>query len=367
MRRLGKIVSRLNKMRTLVDAANANDCGRLEVLSGFGTNPGELDCRVYVPSTVPRALVVVLHGCTQSASVYDRGSGWSKLAERHGFAVLYPQQRRSNNPNLCFNWYVPDDARRGCGEALSISQMVEHLARQWGLNRSSIFVTGLSAGGAMTAVMLACYPELFGSGAIIAGLPFATADTLPAALERMRGQGFPRRQELAVRAEAAASLQLSPPTVSVWHGTHDPIVDPSNSTAIANQWRDLHGVGGAEGRIDSLTGGHRREVWSDTLGRPLVERYDIRGMGHGIPLDTRDSAACGSAGPHMLEANICSTRQIASSWGLIADKARLQPSPALVHADAKPAGAQGSLVPLPPAGGVQAVIEDALRTAGLMR
>ena len=85
-------------------AADWNDDGRLKSLSGFGRNPGDLDARIYVPNNAPRALVVVLHGCTQSASVYDKGSGWSKLAEQHGFAVLFPQQRRANNPNLCFNW-----------------------------------------------------------------------------------------------------------------------------------------------------------------------------------------------------------------------------------------------------------------------
>ena len=366
MRGMGKIVSRLTAMRRLQDAANANDDGRLEVLTGFGTNPGALDCRIYVPTADPKALVVVLHGCTQSASVLDRGSGWSKLAERHGFAVLFPQQRRANNPNLCFNWYVPSDARRGRGEAMSISQMVQHMAGRYGLDRSRTFVTGLSAGGAMTGVMLACYPELFGAGAIIAGLPFATADTLPDALERMRGQKFPPRQELAARAKAAARFEGSLPTLSVWHGTNDTTVDPANATAIVNQWRDLHGLSGTEGRVDAVAG-HRREVWYDAQARPLVERYDIRGMAHGIPLDTRDNEACGSPGPHMLEANICSTRHIAGKWGLIPDSADLRPSHAVGQAGAKPRAAEPLPLPTFKASAVGAVIEDALRSAGLMR
>lgn len=366
MRGLGKTVSYLNKTRAFSEAANTKEDGLLKTLVKFGTNPGELDCRIFLPSGTPRAVVVVLHGCTQSAGLYDRGSGWSKLAERHGFAVIYPQQRRSNNPNLCFNWYEPNDAQRGRGEAKSISQMVEHVAGLYGLDRSSIFVTGLSAGGAMTAVMLACYPELFEAGAIIAGLPYATADTLPAALERMRGQGFPRRQELAARARAASLSEHSPPTVSVWHGTHDTIVDPANSTAIADQWRDLHGIGSAAGRVD-LVSGHRREVWSDTQGRVLVERYDIKGMGHGTPLDTSDSEACGRAGPHMLEANICSTRQIASSWGLLAHQADFRPSQAAAQVYTDPSGVKVSPLVRPSVKAVQTVIEEALRTAGLMR
>lgn len=367
MRSLGKIVSRLAAARRSMEAANANSDGRLDALIGFGTNPGDLDARIYLPIDAPSGLVVVLHGCTQSASVYDQGSGWSQLAEQHGFALLFPQQRRANNPNLCFNWYLPSDARRGRGEAASISQMIEHMAAQYRLDRSRIFITGLSAGGAMTSVMLACYPELFAGGAVIAGLPFASANTLPEALERMRGQGYPDRGQLSARAKAAAGHQDDLPTLSVWHGTHDTVVDPSNATAIVDQWRDLHGVGNIQGRVETLAG-HRREIWSDKQGRAVIEKYDIRGMGHGIPLSTRDNQACGIVGPHMLEAGICSTRQIAHSWGLVAEGVdRRLPS----HAPVNPGVARTTSWPItPPAPvptGVGTVIEDALRAAGLMR
>jgi len=367
MRGLGNTVSRLAALRRTMHAANANDDGRLEALTGFGTNPGQLDARIFVPTERPTGLVVVLHGCTQGANVYDRGSGWSQLADRHGFALLYPQQRRSNNSNLCFNWYLPSDARRGRGEALSISQMVQHMATQYRLDRSHIFITGLSAGGAMTAVMLACYPELFAGGAIIAGLPFATANTLPEALERMRGQGFPARRELSARAKAAADHEGRPPTLSVWHGTQDAIVDRSNATVIVDQWRDLHGLGEVVGSVESVAG-HRRETWSDARGRPVVERYDIGGMGHGTPLDTRNDRACGKAGPHMLEANICSTRLIANSWGLVAEGIDRRESPRAqrnASASSTPPRPMSSSPQRP--SGVGAVIEDALRAAGLMR
>lgn len=367
MRNLGNIVSRLTAVRRKMQAANANDDGRLHALNGFGSNPGDLDARIYLPNNPPSALVVVLHGCTQSASVYDKGSGWSKLAERHGFAVLFPQQRRANNPNLCFNWYLPSDARRGRGEAASISQMVEHLAARYQLDRSRIFITGLSAGGAMTSVLLACYPELFAGGAIIAGLPFASANTLSEALERMRGQGSPSRRELAARARTAADHQVGPPRLSVWHGTSDTIVDPANAAAIVNQWRDLHGVGDVNGRVE-VVNGHCREIWSDAQGRALIERYDIRGMGHGTPVDTRDDQACGTAGPHFLEASICSTKNIANSWGLILEGMHRR-GPAQVAADVGAIQLPTRPNALSPAeqSGVGAIIEDALRAAGLMR
>ena len=164
--------------------------GRLAPLTGFGTNPGALDGWFYAPeATADMALVVVLHGCTQNAAGYDLGSGWSDLAERYGFAVLFPEQRRANNSNLCFNWFAAEDNRRDTGEALSIRQMIGVLVARQLIDQERIFVTGLSAGGAMTAVMLATYPELFAGGSIIAGLPYGVAASVPQAMERMRGAG----------------------------------------------------------------------------------------------------------------------------------------------------------------------------------
>ena len=101
----------------------------------------------------------MLHGCTQTAADYDQGSGWSQLADRHGFVLLYPEQNRANNANLCFNWFEPGDIARGKGEALSIRQMIGAVAVAHGMDRDRVFVTGLSAGGAMASVMLATYPE----------------------------------------------------------------------------------------------------------------------------------------------------------------------------------------------------------------
>lgn len=145
-------------------------------LKNFGSNPGTLACWLYLPSILaPKTpLVVVLHGCTQNAATYDHGSGWSKLAEEKGFAVLFPEQQRANNANLCFNWFEPDDIRRDAGEALSIRQMIRHVVESHGMDPGKIFVTGLSAGGAMANVMPVTYPELFAGGAIIGGLPYGS-------------------------------------------------------------------------------------------------------------------------------------------------------------------------------------------------
>ena len=153
----------------------------------------------------------------------------------------------------------------------------------------------------------------------------------------------------------------------MWHGTNDTIVDPSNATAIVDQWRDLHGVGDIDGKVETVAG-HRREIWSDGLGRAVIEKYDVRGMGHGIPLGTRDNQACGTVGPHMLEAGICSTRQIAHSWGLVAEGVpRRVPAQDVVKLGAARAPSPPVTPPPPGQSDVGTVIEDALRAAGLMR
>lgn len=360
LRGLGKTVARLDAARRLMNLA-MNDAGggRLDEMTEFGSNRGNLLAWTFVPESLPDGapLVVVLHGCTQNASLYDRGSGWSDLAEREGFALLYPEQQSANNSNLCFNWYAPGDARRGRGEAQSISQMVSHMVAAHRLDPARVYVTGLSAGGAMTSVMLTAYPDLFAGGAIIAGIPFASADTLPEALARMRGQGHPGRNALAAIARASVKGHTSLPTLSVWHGTRDSIVDPVNADWIVDQWRDLHALGAAPGTVENI-GRHLRETWSDDRGRAVVERYDIAGMGHGTPLDTRGGEVCGVAGRHMLEVGICSTSRIAAFWGIADTIASPRPAQQVRHTP-NPASR--------PTNSVETIIEDALRSAGLMR
>ncbi|WP_426387881.1 extracellular catalytic domain type 1 short-chain-length polyhydroxyalkanoate depolymerase [Sphingobium sp. R-21] len=171
MMRLGSTITQLAVL-SRPPSPVSEDIGedRLTCLREFGSNPGALRAKYYVPERLSAAapLVVVLHGCTQTASGYDRGSGWSQLADEYGFALLFPEQQRSNNPNLCFNWFLPSDSKRDSGEALSVRQMIGEMVETYDIDQSRIFMTGLSAGGAMASIMLASYPELLAGGAIIA-------------------------------------------------------------------------------------------------------------------------------------------------------------------------------------------------------
>src|SRR3954454_7877039 len=230
LRKLGQTISALARHRrhwsTLLQstaAPRAHPSGaptHLTELTGFGSNPGGLRMFTYVPKNLGHApgLVVVLHGCTQSATSYDLGAGWSALAERHGFVLLLPEQTTANNPKTCFNWFLPEDTQRDRGEALSIRQMIEKTIGAHGIDRRRVYIPGLSAGGAMTAAMLATYPEVFAAGAIIAGLPYGTAANVSEAFESMF-QGRQRSAKDWGDAVRGTSKHGGPwPRVSIWHG-----------------------------------------------------------------------------------------------------------------------------------------------------
>src|SRR5579884_1472390 len=175
----------------------------------FEPNPGNLRMFIHVPEGLERdaPLVVAVHGCGQSAAGYAEDAGWRALADELGFALLAPEQKAANNPNTCFDWFNPEDIARGAGEAASIAAMIRTALERYQLDQARVFITGLSAGGAMTAVMLATYPELFAGGAIIAGLPFGAASNVRDALEAMRSAPLRTPQEWGDAVRAASSFK----------------------------------------------------------------------------------------------------------------------------------------------------------------
>ncbi len=290
---------------------------RLRELTGFGANPGNLRMFAYAPRHLPpeAPLVIALHGCTQTAEEYDQGTGWSSLADSLGFAVVYPQQQPANNPKNCFSWFLPGHIARGHGEALSIREMIEHAIATFGADRGKIFVTGLSAGGAMASVMLATYPEVFAGGAIIAGLPYGCARNVQQAFEAMFTERRQAARALGDTVRAASNHRGPWPKISVWHGTSDQLVKPSNGEDIIRQWSDVHGLSDTPSSKE-LIGGHTHRIWSDANGEPLIEALTIRGMAHGVPLATAGEESCGAAGAFFLDVGISSTHHIARFWRL---------------------------------------------------
>lgn len=298
-------------------AAPAPRAIELRELTAFGANPGNLRMFAYVPERLPSKapLVVALHGCGQGAEEYDDGAGWSSLADRLGFAIVYPEQQPANNPKKCFSWFLPGDSARGEGEALSIQQMVEHAVTTFGIDRRRVFVTGLSAGGAMASAMLAAYPEVFAGGAIIAGLPYGCARSVQQAFEAMFTEQSHPAPMLGDWVRAASRHRGPWPKISVWHGTADPIVNPANAEDIIRQWINVHGLSAAPS-YEELIGSHRRRVWNDANGEPLIEAFCITGMAHGVPIASAGAASCGAVGAFFVDAGISSTHHIASFWRL---------------------------------------------------
>jgi len=342
----------------------AND--RLTALPPIADNPGKLSARIHVPKGLkgPAPLVVVLHGCTQDAAVYDHGAGWSALADKQGFILLFPEQSAQNNPLLCFNWFAHEDNQRGLGEAASIANMIAAVKAAHEVDPERVFVTGLSAGGAMTGVMLAAYPELFAGGAIIAGVAYGCASGVAEAFECMNGPGRGSSGGLAGKVRRASPHKGPWPRVQVWHGSADRTVAPSNGDAIARQWAEVHGLGRKPDREDAVAGFPRR-TWLGADGAPVIEQYMITGMAHGIPLDPgHGEGESGTAGAHMIDVGLSSTDRIAAFFGIGPEPAERQERKPIA-AGAKPSAARRA--PPEAANGVQAVIEKALKAAGLMR
>ncbi|HLX16018.1 MAG TPA: PHB depolymerase family esterase [Bradyrhizobium sp.] len=285
---------------------------------GFGTNPGDLRMFSYLPDSLQPApaLVVVLHGCGQTAAAYDLGAGWSTLAKHYGFALLMPEQQPSNNANGCFNWFSPQDSKRGRGEASSIRQMIARMVSNHSIDKHRIFVTGLSAGGAMTSVMLATYPEIFAGGAVIAGLPYGVASNVREALNGMFQSPARPARELGDLVRSASKHRGSWPKVSVWHGSADRTVNPANADEIVKQWLDVHRLPSApmsEGIVD----GYPHQIWWNADGETVIESYTITDMAHGTPLGTAENdQRYGIQGAFLIEAGISSSYHIANFFGL---------------------------------------------------
>lgn len=389
---MARSMSHLDRIRQALEVgAGAAGGTVLKELGRAKQNPGNLRGLYHVPANMARGapLVVVLHGCTQTAADYDRGSGWSRLADRHGFALLYPEQKKANNGSLCFNWFAVGDSQRGMGEPASIRAMIDVMRDDHDIDPKRVFITGLSAGGAMASVLLATYPETFAAGAIIAGLPYGCATDVREAFDCMGGRARAQAAELGAKVRRASPHKGSWPRISVWQGDADRTVAPNNADAIVLQWAHLHGLPPTPSRSDTVDS-YPHQVWLDGEGRVAIERYDITGMAHGTPLmPGEDVGQLGVAGAHMLDAQINSTDRIAAFFGIEpapgAEVSAATPQPRPTRAvptpyRATPAAPQPALAarksartarkampfsdPMP---NVRKVIEDALRTAGLLK
>lgn len=310
----------------LIALAPRASAATLTPVPSFGTNPGNLAMYSYVPDGLPAdaPLVVLLHGCAQNAAAYHDHSGWAGYADEHGFALVYPEQRPANNATGCFNWFQPGDTARDSGEARSVRSMVGHAVSAHGLDADRVYVSGLSAGGAMAGELLAAYPDLFAGGSVVAGIPVGCASGMIDAFGCMNPGKTRTPQQWGDEVRAQNPGWDGPwPRVAVWHGTADTTVAPANGEALVSQWTNVHGLSGAPDATEQLPGSTTAAYHGGDAATAAVAHYTVSGMGHGTPVDP--SAGCGTAGAYFLD-TVCSTGYTVDFWG-IGDRGGPGPDP----------------------------------------
>ncbi|WP_225882351.1 PHB depolymerase family esterase [Streptomyces aureocirculatus] len=180
-----------------------------------------------------------------------------------------------------------------------------------------VYVTELSAGGGMTAVLMATYPEKFAAGGVVAGLPYGCAQAAGSPWVCMSAGGGQSPRQWGDRVRAARPGYGGPwPRLTVLHGTADAKAGPVNMTGLRDQWTDVHGADRTPDVSDTVAG-FPHQVYRSPGGAPVVETYGITGMAHGQPVDPGSGAEqCGTAGAHLLDAGLCAAYRLGFVWGL---------------------------------------------------
>lgn len=240
---------------------------------------GRLAYKLYTPRGSARRrppLVVMLHGCTQSAADFAVGARMNRLADELGFLVLYPEQSTSANVGRCWNWHRPGDQGRGRGEPAVIAGLTRHVIDLGRVNPARVYIAGLSAGGAAAAIIAAAYSDLYVAVGVHSGLARGDVCTLRGALSAMR-------QGVSARAHGLDKTRGPLPTI-VFHGDQDNIVHPSNPAGFLNQLRRSSSapLNSRETRGRSRNGrAYTRKEYRFGVGPVLLEDWIVHGSGHG--------------------------------------------------------------------------------------
>ena len=240
-------------------------------------------------------LVCMLHGCTQDAASFAAATRMNEAADRHGFIAVYPQQERGENAQACWNWFEPRHQARGAGEPASIAAVVRELigtTSALSVDPRRVFVAGLSAGGAMAAILAATYPDLFAAVAVHSGLAYGSATGVAGAFKAMARGVRTRAPAVALRTPRWAT---SPAPSRASSSTAAPTGPSPRSTASRcsrSRWRptgwrrpracDADPARPAASARGQVPGGHAYEHarWTDRRGVLMHERLTVEGMGH---------------------------------------------------------------------------------------
>ncbi|MBY0242786.1 MAG: PHB depolymerase family esterase [Burkholderiaceae bacterium] len=248
--------------------------------------------KLYIPAGYrgqPLPLVVMLHGCTQDPDDFAAGTRMNALAEEHGCLVAYPAQSQQANQQRCWNWFNALDQQRGQGEPAIIAGIAQQIAAHYAVSPGQVYVAGLSAGGAMAVIAGTLYPDVFAAVGVHSGLPYASAQDLPSALQAMKrgaaGQG--------------AAAQGAGRPIIVFHGDRDHTVHPRNGEQVVAQQLQRHPGAQAEHDRGSVPDGHgyTRTTHRHPDGTPLGEHWVVHGAGHAWSGGSADGSYTDARGP----------------------------------------------------------------------
>jgi poly(hydroxyalkanoate) depolymerase family esterase len=265
----------------------------------FSSAAGAREYKVYVPASrpqAPRGLILMLHGCTQTPDDFAAGTNMNAVAEAHGLMVAYPHQPKSANASACWNWFNPADQNRDAGEPSIIAGLTQSLVSEFAADPRRVFVAGLSAGGAMAAVMGATYPDLYAAVGVHSGLAYRSANDVASAFATMRG---PSGHAPAPARRGASATEPGVPTI-IFHGSRDRTVHPSNADRIVEAARDRLATGMDPEEIRGVEGGrgYARKILRGSGGVPVVEFWRIEGAGHGWSGGRHEGSFADPKGPN---------------------------------------------------------------------
>jgi poly(hydroxyalkanoate) depolymerase family esterase len=263
----------------------------------FACAAGRRSYKLYIPRRPHRgrcALLVMLHGGTQDADDFAAGTRMNALAEEHGFMVAYPIQSKAANASLCWNWFTPENQMRGRGEPAIIAGITSEIIADYDVDPARVFVAGLSAGGAMAAVLGATYPDLYAAIGVHSGLPYRSAAGLPSAFAAMRGHAGQRGGQS--RKSRGTGGDSRPIRTIIFHGDADNIVHPSNAESMVEVEKSSETVVRAKVRHDAIRA-HTRTVTRDKTGAMVVEHWLVHGSGHAWSGGSPDGTYTDPQGP----------------------------------------------------------------------
>jgi poly(hydroxyalkanoate) depolymerase family esterase len=260
----------------------------------YTNQAGTRSYKLYIPSgyigqEVP--LVVVLHGCTQNPNDIAAGTHMNTLAEEHIFLVAYPAQAQGANMNKCWNWFNASDQQRGQGEPSLVAGITHQIIDEYNVTDGRVYVAGMSAGGAMAAIMGEAYPDLYAAVGVHSGLAPGAARDMPSAFAAMRqGGAATTRRNIPAATATGQSTRIVP--AIVFHGDSDTTVHPRNADHLLEHYGSAK-TASSQDAVDRATprgtvrqgqvpGGHAytRATYRDAGGRAVVERWTVHGLGH---------------------------------------------------------------------------------------